>query len=159
MQKQTSNFSCPVQFYWISLVCSKYFAYDCRLIRICRIQWYFLLSLFWARSTFFGKFGPKNRNCQIKIEFGTQTDSNIKNSVVMLIFSVFDWKYPFLGKINFKKSILFVELIFRAQTNQNMQNLMVIFIFFFFSVDQKDPFWVSLVQKLKIVSLSLNLAP
>ena len=28
-QKQISNFSCPVQLYWISLFCSKYFAQDC----------------------------------------------------------------------------------------------------------------------------------
>ena len=25
-----SNFSCPVQFYWISVFCSKYFVHDCR---------------------------------------------------------------------------------------------------------------------------------
>ena len=30
IQKQISNFSCPVQFYWISLFCSKYFAQDYR---------------------------------------------------------------------------------------------------------------------------------
>ena len=28
-QKQISNFSCPVQFHWISLFCSKYFVQDC----------------------------------------------------------------------------------------------------------------------------------
>ena len=28
-QNQISNFSCPVQFYWISLFCSKYFIRDC----------------------------------------------------------------------------------------------------------------------------------
>ena len=31
-QKQTSDFSCPVQFYWISLFCSKYFALDCSFL-------------------------------------------------------------------------------------------------------------------------------
>ena len=34
MQKSISNFSCPVQLYWISQFCSKYFAQDCRNMEI-----------------------------------------------------------------------------------------------------------------------------
>ena len=41
---------------------------------------------------------------------------------------------------------------FGTQTNSHMQNFMAMFTFPFF--DQKYPFWVILVQKIKIVSLS-----
>ena len=34
------------------------------------------------------KFKPKNQNCQFKLKFGTYW--NMKNSLVMFIFSVFD---------------------------------------------------------------------
>ena len=29
------------------------------------------------------------------MKIGTKTNTNMKNSVVMFIFSAFDWKYPF----------------------------------------------------------------
>ena len=82
---------------------------------------------------------------------------NMKNSVVMFIFSAFDRRYPFLG-IYFKKSILFVE------ANSRLPRLILIcgiqrwFSFFIF-LDQKYAFWVNLIQKFKIVSLSWNLLP
>ena len=50
-----------------------------------------------------GKFGPKIQNCQFKLKFGTVGYSNLKDSVVQLTFSVFDWKYLF-GQIWSKKS-------------------------------------------------------
>ena len=40
-------------------------------------------------------------------------------------------------------------------TNSNMQNSMMLFTFFVF--EWKYPFWANLVQKVKIVSLRLNL--
>ena len=45
---------------------------------------------------FLGKFGPKNQNCQFELKIGTQANLNMKNSMIMFIFPVFDWKYPFL---------------------------------------------------------------
>ena len=48
------------------------------------------------QETIFGrKFGPANQNCQIKLKFGTQTNSNIQNSLMLFTFSVLDWKHPF----------------------------------------------------------------
>ena len=41
-----------------------------------------------------GKFGPKSRICQFKLKIGTNL--NMKNSIVMFIFSDFDRKYAFL---------------------------------------------------------------
>ena len=72
-----------------------------RLIRICRTQWWF--SLFYAELngdfltgiTLFGKLGPKNQNCQFKLKFGTFTNSNMQNSIVLSTFSVLDGKHPF----------------------------------------------------------------
>ena len=69
---------------------------------------------FWPEISFLSKFGPKIQNCQFKLKFGTETNSNKQNSMVLFTFSVFNRKYPF---------------------------------------------WVSLVQKLKIVSFSWNLVP
>ena len=40
---------------------------------------------------FLDKLGPKNQNCQFKLKFGTYTNSNMKDSMVALIFSIFDF--------------------------------------------------------------------
>ena len=48
---------------------------------------------------FLGKFGPKNQNCQFKLKFGTKTNLNMQNLVVLFTFSVFDWKYPFWANL------------------------------------------------------------
>ena len=42
-----------------------------RLIWICKIPWWCSLFLFLTRNTFFGKFCPKNQNCQFELKFGT----------------------------------------------------------------------------------------
>ena len=65
-----------------------------KLIRICRITWWCLLFLFWTRNTFFSKFSPKNQNCQFQLKFGTKTNFNMWNSIMMFPFSIFDHKYP-----------------------------------------------------------------
>ena len=85
-----------------------------RLIQICKIQWWCSIFLFYNRNSFFGQFGPVNQNCQFKLKLSTYANSNMQNSMVMIISSVLGWKYPF---------------------------------------------WVSLVEKVKIVSLSWNLVP
>ena len=40
----------------------------------------------------------KNQNCQFKLKFGTFTNSNMQNSMALLILSILDRKHPFLGK-------------------------------------------------------------
>ena len=69
------------------------------LIRIYRIQWWCSLSLFSTVNTFLGKFSPKNQNYQFKLKFSTGTNSNMHNSMVIFIFSVFDRKYPFWANL------------------------------------------------------------
>ena len=61
------------------------------------------------RSKFLGKFGPKYQNRKFKLKLGTWTKSNIQNSMVMLTFSVFDWKYPFWANLNLKIKIVNVS--------------------------------------------------
>ena len=39
---------------------------------------------------FLGKCGLKNQNCQFKLTCGTQTNSNMQNSMVVFTFSVLD---------------------------------------------------------------------
>ena len=41
---------------------------------------------FWLEISFLGKFGPKNQKFQLRLKFCTQTNSNMQNSMVMLIF-------------------------------------------------------------------------
>ena len=92
------------------------------------------------------------------MKFDTQTNSNMQNSMVMLIFFVFDLKYPFWTNLVQKIKIVSLRwnLIPRL-TNWNMQNSMTVFTLFAF--DQKCPFWTDLVQNVKIVSLRWNLIP
>ena len=77
-----------------------------RLIWICRIQWWCSFFCFWLEMPFLGKFGPKNQNCHFKLKFGTYTNSNMQNSIVMFTFSVFDWKYPFWANLVQKVKII-----------------------------------------------------
>ena len=40
----------------------------------------------------------KNKFVSLSWKFGTKTNSNMQNLLVLLTFSVFDWKYLFRGK-------------------------------------------------------------
>ena len=61
-----------------------------------------------CKYPFFGKFGPKTQYCQLKLQFGTWTNLNMQNSIVMLNFSAWDKKYPFWSKFGPKKTKLSV---------------------------------------------------
>ena len=106
---------------------------------------------------FLGKFGPKNQNCHFKLKFGTYTNSNMHNSMVMFILSVFDWKYPFWANLVQKVKIIswswnLVARLIRIYRIQWYCSL-------FFVFEWKYPFWANTVQKIKIVTLSWNLVP
>ena len=60
-----------------------------------------------------------------------------------------------MGKFSPKNQNHQFKLKCDTQTNSNMQNLVVVLTLFIF--DQKYPFWVNLIQKIKTVSLSWNL--
>ena len=66
----------------------------------------FTFFCFSVEIPFLGKLGPKNQNCHFMLKFGTYTNPNMQNSMVMFIFSVFDWKYPFWANLAQKVKII-----------------------------------------------------
>ena len=66
------------------------------------------LICFRLEIPFLSKFGSKNQNSQFKLKFGTETNSNIQNSMRMFTYLGFDPKY-FFGHIWSKNSNLFVQ--------------------------------------------------
>ena len=71
-----------------------------RLIRICRFNSGIYFFRFWLKLPILCKFDPKKQNCQFKLKFGIWTNSNIQNSMVLVIFSVLDQKHPFWGNLD-----------------------------------------------------------
>ena len=84
------------------------------------------------------KFCPKNQNCQIKLKFVTETNSNMRNSMVGFTFPVLDQKY-FWSNFVQKIKICQCKLKFVTETNLNMWNSMVVLTFSV--LDQKYIFW------------------
>ena len=71
-----------------------------KIIWISRIQWRCSFFLFPKENSFFGKF---REICQFKPKFGTWTNSNMQNWLVVVTFSGFDQKYSL--HVNFTKNI------------------------------------------------------
>ena len=67
-----------------------------------------LIFSFLDQKEFLGKFGPTNQNRHFKLKFGTKTNLNMQNSMVMPSVSVLDRKYCFWA-IWRKKSKLSVK--------------------------------------------------
>ena len=74
-----------------------------RLIQICRIPWWFHFFFFWPEIPFLGKFGQLNQNCQFELKFGSKTNSNMQNSMMIFSFSAFSHKYSSWANL-FQKS-------------------------------------------------------
>ena len=51
--------------------------------------------LFKLEIPFQANLVKKAQNCHFKQKYGTKTDLNMQNSMVVLTFFVFDWKYSF----------------------------------------------------------------
>ena len=78
------------------IVCSKW-NMILRLFWICKIQWLYPFCVLDWKQPFFCKFGPINQNWQFELKFGTWTNTNMKNSIAMLIctfwtISIFFWE-------------------------------------------------------------------
>ena len=122
------------------------------LIQICRIQWCYSLFFFWVEIPFLGKFGPKNQISHFKLKLGTYTNSNMQNSMVMFILSVFDWKCPFWANLVQKVKIIIWSWNLVARLIRICRTQWCCSPFFVF--EWKYRFWVNLVQKVKIISWS-----
>ena len=59
------------------------------------------LTCFRPEIPFSGKFGSQNQNFLLEVKFGTETISNMQNSVVMFTFPVFDQKYELKSELKF----------------------------------------------------------
>ena len=96
------------------------------------------------------KPGQKNRNCPFKLKFGTKTNLDKRNSIMMLTFSVFDHKYLSWAnlaqkfKIACSKWNLIQRLIRMCKTQWGC----------LFYLAKWLPFLANLIQKIAIVSLS-----
>ena len=106
---------------------------------------------------FLGKFGSKNQNCQLKLKFGTYTNSNMQNSMVMFIYFVFDWKYPFWANLVQKIKIISWSWNLVPGLIQICRIQWCCSRYFFF--EWKDCLWVNLVQKVEIFGWNWNLVP
>ena len=103
-----------------------------RLIAIKRIQWWCLRCLMQTGNDLVRQiFFPKRKNCQFKQKFGTQTNLNMQNSMVLFTFLVFDQKYPFWGNLIQKKQKLSLSAKVQYLENSNMQNSIVVHFFQF----------------------------
>ena len=110
------------------------------------ISTFFVLTgIFFFFFFFFAKFVPKGHNCQFKLRFGTQINSDMQNSVVVFTFYL-DWscpsklkfiiynlgfspEIPFLSKFGPKSQNCLFKVKFGTQTSQNMQNSMMLLTF------------------------------
>ena len=119
---------------------------------MCRIHFDVHFFRFQPKVPFLAKFGAKNQTCQDKLRIGTLTNSNMQNSVVMFVFSVFDQ-----SKFGPKNQNFQLKLKFGTKNNSNIQNFMVVFTFSL--LDRKYFFRPNLVRKIKIVSLTWNSEP
>ena len=126
-----------------------------RLIQICRIKWW--CFYFQWEMPFFGKFGPKIQNCQFELKFGTSTNSNMENLMVVFIFSIFNQKYSFWVKFGPKNQNYQFKLKYGTETDFSMHNSLVMFIFSVFK--WKYCLWANLIQRITIITLSWNLEP
>ena len=68
-------------------------------------------SWFTMEIPFWGKFVPENQNCQFKLKFGTKTNWNMQNSVVLFTFSVFDWKYCFGENFILEAEVWYLDIL------------------------------------------------
>ena len=69
---------------------------------------------FRSEKPFLGKSSQKNRNCQFKLTFGTKTNSNMQNSIVIFTF-LFQIGITLFGQIGPKNQNYQFELKFRTR--------------------------------------------
>ena len=77
---------------------------------------------FIQKTPFSGKFVPENQNHQFKLKFGTETNLNMPNPMVVFTFSVFHRIYPFWEKFGLKNQDCQFKLKFGTYSNSNMKN-------------------------------------
>ena len=67
------------------------------------------IFLFQTENTLSEQVWSKNQNCQLKLKFGTNTNLNMQNSMVIFTFAVLDRKHPFWANLIQKIKIVSFE--------------------------------------------------
>ena len=169
-----SVFNWQYQFSWVNLVQNFKFIslnwnFVPRLIKICRISWWcslflfstgiyaelcrkyvvFTFSVLGQKNPFWVNLVKKNKNCQFKLKFGTKTNLNKQNSMMMFTFSVFDQQY--LSWANSVQKFKIVcskwDLIKRLIRICRIQWWC---LFFLFWTENSYPFWQIWSKKLQL---------
>ena len=129
---------------WISWERNIIFLWSKKILNL-GFRWHILRSYrFLAEVTF-------------KLEFGTQTNFNLQNSMVMFTLSLFDQKYPFFWNLFQKTEIVCWSLNLEPRLIR-ICRIQQWFSFFYF-LGWNYPFWVKMIQKFKIVILGWNIVP
>ena len=102
---------------------------------------------------FWGKYGLKNQNCEFKLKFGTWTNWNMQNSMMMFTFSVSEQIHPFWANVVQKTKVVSLSWNVVARLNGICRIRQWCSLFM---LNRNYPFWANLVQKIKIISLSWN---
>ena len=90
--------------FWTNLVLS--WNLVAGLIQMSRIQWCCSIKL----MPFLGKFGPNCQYCQFKMKLDYYTNANMRNSMAVLTFFVFDPKCPFCANLVHNVKIVSLRL-------------------------------------------------
>ena len=98
---------------------------------LCSKNMWCSLFLFQTRKTFFVcKSCQKNKNCQPKLKFGTKTNLNMRNSIMIFLFLTININI-FPGQIWSKISKLFVQSqFFNTRSNSNKQKSTLLSVLF-----------------------------
>ena len=112
----TRSFIDPKKLFWVNLVQKieivSLFRYLVPgLTQMSRIQWICSIVLLLSEFLFLSKFCPNYQNFPFKRKFGTQTNSNMQNSVEMFTFLDVDRNYLFRAYLFEKFKSLLPRLI------------------------------------------------
>ena len=118
-----------------------------RLIWICLIRW--CCSLFCFRSSHFGQISSKKQNGLFKLNFDTQSNLIILNSIVIITFSLFHRKYHFWANLVQKFKIVCLFWNLEARLTRIKEILWWCSSFLLYTGNTL--FWANFVQKIKIV--------
>ena len=135
--------------YLFGQICWSKLKFRIRLIWICRIVQKICgvhFFCFRLEKAFWGKSGKKkNQNFQFKLKFGTKTNLNMRNSMMMFTFSVFDHKCLSWAKWNLIQRLI------------PICKIQWWCLFYLFLTENSYSFWANLIQKIETINLSWKL--
>ena len=117
------------------------------------------LFLFQTRKTILGQIWSKrqkDQNCQFKLKFGSKTNLDMPNSMMMFTCFAFDHTYLPLTNLVQKFKIVCSKWNLIKRLIQ-ICKIQWFYLFYLLYTENSYPFWANLVQKIAFVSLSWKL--